>query len=328
VSTNTTLRDTVAVHVALDHVRPGGEPVLEGRGWAHGHHGELLQGVFEVGGSLHRGLATLPCPMFTTRARVRLSALEPELTVTPAWKTKALQAVRCTLHALGSPALGGQLVLDSNVDVGRGFGSSTSDVTAAIRAVLAALGRRMTPEEVARIAVSAEVAADPLMFDHMILFAHREGIPLEDFRVGMCGVEVLGIGLGRSEVDTLGLPPARYDVWEIECFRALRGLLRHGIVRRDVRAIGRVATASARINQRFLPDSRFTDLTAVAAESRAVGVQVAHSGNIAGLLFDPRDRDTGHAIALAGRRLAQRGLGETWRYSIREDDDGLAFTAS
>lgn len=327
-STAARLRGTVAMDLGTaDRSTARTAPVSTGQGWAQGHHGELLQGVFEVDGRLHRGLTTLPCPMFTTRARIWLAAGQTELTVAPAWKTKALDAVRCTLRALGMPPLGGHLELDGDIEVGRGFGSSSSDVTATIRAVLAAVGRRMTEEEVALTAVAAEAATDPVMFDNVVLFAHREGVPLEDFGTVMCPLEVLGVAVDRAAVDTLALPPARYTPWEIECFRALRGLLRHGMAWQDLRAIGRVATASARVNQRFLPDSRFDVLMAVAVDTRALGVQVAHSGNIAGLLFDPRDPDSGRSVALAARGLSQRGLHETWHYRIGEEgrvDDGTA----
>ncbi|MER6171731.1 GHMP kinase [Streptosporangium sp. NPDC001681] len=294
----------------------GRDQVLEGLGQAHGHHGELLQGVFEQGARLHRGLVTLPCPMFATRVRVDLTSREPELSVQPSWKTKALKAARVTLRECGAPLLGGRVTLESNVEVGRGFGSSTTDVTATIRAVLDALEREMSSERVARIAVEAEVAADPLMFDRMILFAHREGAVLEDFQARMCPVRVLGVSLGDGAVDTLELSPARYDPREIESFRLLRGTLRRAVLTGDLRAIGRVATASAKLNQRFLATPGFAALLSAASGSQAVGVQVAHSGTIAGLLFDPAEREVETRLGEAERHLLDHGFQEFWRYDF------------
>lgn len=291
--------------------------VLVSTGSAPSHHGELLQGVFEQAGRLRRGLVTLPCPLFASHANLRLSRWDPVLTVTPAWKTKALAAARGTLAALDMSSYGGRLELCGDVEVGRGLGSSTSDVTASILAVLAAAGRRLPPERIARIAVSAEVASDPLMFDRMLLFAQREGDVIEDFHRPMVPIEVVGFSFTDAKVDTLSLPPARYNPWELECFRALRGLLRRAAGRGDTAAIGRIATASARINQRFLPVPRFDRVLDIAAETSALGVQVAHSGAVAGLLFDTGHPRLERQVALATRRLAQLRFPPSWRYTAR-----------
>ncbi|MFJ7905260.1 GHMP kinase [Streptomyces sp. NPDC096198] len=293
---------------------------LLGTGTAPSHHGELLQGVFEDGGRLRRGLVTLPCPLFASNATVRLSPWEPELTVTPAWKTKALDAARNTLDFLGMSTYGGHLELRGDVAVGRGLGSSTSDVTAAILAVLAAVGRRLAPESIARIAVGAEAATDPLIYsDRMLLFAQREGAVIEDFHRPTLPFEVLGFSTVDKEIDTLSLPPARYNAWEIECFRALRGLMRRAIGRGDITELGRIATASARINQRFLAVPHFQRLQEIAEETEALGIQVAHSGTVAGLLFDPYRPRLEAQTALAARRLAELRLTDHWRYTAGSD---------
>jgi uncharacterized protein involved in propanediol utilization len=290
--------------------------VLTGTGTAPSHHGELLQGVFEDDGGLRRGLVTLPCPLFASNATVRLSRWEPELTVTPRWKTKALDAARATLRVLGMGDYGGELRMRGDVAVGCGLGSSTSDVTAAILAVLSAAGRDLPPERIARIAVGAETATDPLIyFDRMLLFAHREGAVIEDFHRPVPPLEVLGFSTTSQEIDTLALPRARYDAWEIECFRALRGLMRRAVARGDHRELGRVSTASARINQRFLPVPRFGRVLEIAEESGALGVQVAHSGTVAALLFAPHRPGLDRRTALAARRLAELRITDHWRYT-------------
>ncbi|KMS85458.1 MULTISPECIES: GHMP kinase [Streptomyces] len=293
---------------------------LLGTGTAPSHHGELLQGVFDDGGRLRRGLVTLPCPLFASNATVRLDRWETELTVTPSWKTKALRAARTTLEELGMGAYGGQLELRGDVAVGRGLGSSTSDVTAAILAVLDAVGRRLPPERIARIAVAAEAATDPLIYaDRMLLFAHREGAVIEDFHRPVPPLGVLGFSVTDEEIDTLALPPARYNAWEIECFRALRGLLRRAVAHADHAELGRISTASARINQRFLPVPRFDRLLEIAEESGALGVQVAHSGTVAALLFAPHGPRVEERTALAARRLAELRITDHWRYIAGSD---------
>ncbi|MFE9201149.1 hypothetical protein [Micromonospora sp. NPDC007230] len=294
------------------------------RGWgtAHGHHGELLQGVFEFAGSLHRGLVTLPCPIMSTEVSVVVTEETPEWTVHPPWKTKALLAARATADILGEKA-GGAVSVQSNIPTGFGMGSSTSDVTATVRAVLSAFGGTLPTDRIARIAVEAERAADPLMYDRMLLFAHREGLILEDFQVRMPRMKVIGFAARPEPIDTLALVPARYSRWEIESFRALRGMLRRGAAQGDVAALGRAATASARLNQRFLPIEHFPRLLQVTEETRAAGIEVAHSGSVAGLLYDAADPNLAGKIDRARRELFRIGISHTWEFFTDGDDERL-----
>ncbi len=290
-------------------------------GWArtYCHHGEILQGVFVVGAALRRGLVSLPCRLYHTEATAELRS-DGVWQVDPAWKTKSAEAARLTLSALGLHGFGALLRIESTVPVSRGFGSSTSDVTAVVHAVASAAHRHLSDGEVARLAVRAEVASDALMFDRPVLFAQREAVIIEDFCADLLDLHVLGFSTPRADdrVDTLRFPPARYDAWEIESFRAMRGLLRRGLVRRDARAVGAVATASARANQRHLPVHRFAELEALVADVGAVGLQVAHTGDIAGLLFDLRDERLTARLCDAEPALRELGFTDTWHFRSGE----------
>lgn len=286
-----------------------------GIGRAQAHHGELLQGVFEVSGRLTRALVTLPCGLFESKATVRLRAGDA-LRVVPAWRRKALRAAELTLERLGLSGLGGELVLRSSVPVGFGFGSSTADVVAAIRAVLAATGRSLGRREVAELAVLAEAASDPLMFERAVLFAQREGRILEDFGRPRLALEIVGFAArDGAGTDTLRTPLADYLPEEVAEFGRLRALARHAFRVGDARALGRVASASSRLNQRHLPIEAFSALQRLLAEVGAVGLQVAHSGNVAGLLFDAADACLERRIERARERLAALGIARTWRFT-------------
>ena len=293
----------------------------EGRGDAVGHHGELLQGVFrDADGRLHRGLLSLPCGMLRSDARFQLTS-GAGLTVEPAWKTKAARAAALTLEWAGVEPRGAHLVVHSNIPVGWGLGSSTSDVVATIRAVSAALGRPLTPEDTARLAVKAETASDSTIFGNSaLIFGHREGVVLHRFSGEVLDLRVVSINLdpGGKGVDTLAHAPARYDSEEIEEFQRLRASLERALATGDYRLLGEVATASARINQRFLPKPHFELLLEVMEASGAVGLQVAHSGTVAGLLFDPRTSDVEARLSKCQALLAERGFPGTWRFSSHD----------
>nr|WP_162689571.1 hypothetical protein [Streptomyces sp. ST1020] len=285
------------------------------------HHGEILQGVFEAGGRLHRGLITLPCPLYSSQAVFEPSTTAAGVSVKDPWRTKAVRAAELALRTLGGPYTGGVLRLASDIPLGRGFGSSTADVLASIGAVFRAAGQDPRPEQLAALAVAAETASDALMYPHRaVLFAHRRGESLEDLGGSLMRLTVLGFGTSPdgAGVDTLDLPPARYDVWEIEAFRPLLGMARRAVRTGDVALLGRVATASARLNQRHLPVPRLDDLLRLAEEVGAAGLQVAHSGDVAGLLFDPRCPDLDVRTARARARLAALGIHDTWCFGTDE----------
>jgi uncharacterized protein involved in propanediol utilization len=286
-----------------------------GVGRAGGHHGEILQGVFEVNGALVRGLVTLPCPRFEAEAGVVLQP-GPRVDVAPAWKLKARFAARMALDALGLEEMGARLIIRSATPVRRGFGSSTSDVVATIRAVCAAAGSELDEAGIAELAVLSETASDPLMFDGAVLFAQRDGVVLEDFGVPLPALAVVGFSTSPHEagISTLDFPPARYTPSEAEEFEGLRLRLRDGLARGDVAALGRVATDSARLNQRHLPVPGLPRLIRIAHRAGAAGVQVAHSGDVAGLLFDPEEEAVGRRLERARTLLAGAGITTTWAF--------------
>ena len=288
-----------------------------GRGAATGHHGEIFQGVHEApDGCLHRGLVSLPCSMFISKATFYPDS-SGIINVEPAWKVKASKAVKLALAFANKPTCGGLLRMRSNIPVGWGLGSSTSDVTAAIRATADALGQTIELKDIALLAVKAETASDSTMFNGCtVLFAQREGYVLEDFKGPLPRLEVVGFNVDPTNkgIETLSFSPAHYTWWEIETFKPMIGLLRRAIYTQDPKLVGQVATASAYINQTHLPKPCFEDLTRAVEIVKAVGLQVAHSGTVVGLLFDPSDADKERKINHAQDLIAEMGFGQTWRF--------------
>lgn len=282
----------------------------EGCGEAIGHHGELVQGIFEdQNGCLHRGLISLPCRHLKSKAKFKTQGGDT-LSVTPRHCEKAKRAAELALKTFARMTIRGHLTIESNIPVGRGMGSSTADVLASILAVLNYLAIQSTPHSVMEIAVSAETACDSTLFSQQaVLFAHREGFVIESFRKPLPPIDFISIDTALSQnVDTLSLNPAQYNAFEIGVFRPLRSAMRKAINDSDLRLLGRVATASALINERFLPKPRMYDIEAIATRYGALGVQVAHSGTVAGIMFDPANERTTENMDLAMRDLGKLGL--------------------
>jgi uncharacterized protein involved in propanediol utilization len=286
-----------------------------GRAVCYGHHGELFQGQIEdVSGRRRRCLVSLPCVSLRTEVTVE-PGLSSGWRIAPAHKAKTLRAVELTAAFLGAPDLGGTIAVSSNIEEGKGYGSSTADCVAAVRATASALGQKLSDEQTADLCVKAETASDNVMFDTVVLFAQREGVALEDYRRPFPALEVIGIDTDPSAfVDTLEYPPAAYEWHHIQMFTTLVGALRRAFASRDVALLGRVATASAIVNDEFLPKPMFAELLAVAAATSILGVAAAHSGTLVSLLLDPADPALPRKVEAVLREVEALGITEVSRF--------------
>ena len=124
---------------------------------APGTCGELAQGMLD--GILC--MVTCPIDVYST-ATVELSPGESGISA-PADSPKARRAVSATLDYLGAAGMEARLSLDSRLPRGKGMASSTADVAASITATGAALGRELSPAQVAEIALGVE-PSDGVMF--------------------------------------------------------------------------------------------------------------------------------------------------------------------
>lgn len=300
-----------------------------GVGYAPGHHGELLQGAFDDGtGRVRRALVTLPRPDRGSRAIFYPSQRHWGVVGTPEL-VKVRRAAILALRQFSThpaPAKGGQVEIISDVPRGVGMGSSTADVTATIRAVADYHGVTLSREEVGRLAVLAECAADSTMIDdRVVLFAHRDGVVLETLGHRLPPLLVVGCDTQPGvRVDTLGLPPADYDDREVATFGVLRSALRRAVATGDAALLGRVATASARINQRFLPKPGLEDLLELGRRHGGCGIQVAHSGTVAGLVFDARRPEAVEGARRCAAAVEELGLVST---GLIGTEPGLAARA-
>jgi uncharacterized protein involved in propanediol utilization len=318
-------QDNNARAIIDDAPRPGAEVwriadvlVSIGRGVATAHHGELFQGqIREAGGRLTRCLLSLPCTGLYSCV-----VFHPDDTgtprVQPPHKKKTRLAIELTLEYLDAAGIGGTAVVESNIKEGKGYGSSTADCVAAVRAVADALGQRLADEEVARLVVRAETASDNTMFAHAVLFAQREAIVVEHYTRPVPHMHVLGIDTDRDGiVDTLDYPPAVYSAYEIQVFHTLVAALRRAIRTQDVSLLGRVATASATVNQKFLPKPLFGEIQRLAEHVGALGVAVAHSGTVVSVLLDPANPRAPTQLATLRHQLGCLGITDSFLFQTR-----------
>jgi len=280
------------------------------------HCGEYFQGVTEaVSGSLRRCLVTQMASGFHCRAELYRTN-SPTLVCVPANRTKALRAAELTSAALGGnhgDTAGLLLRIRSDVPVGLGAGSSSSDCLAACRVIQKYHGVRLSPDIEYRICVAAENATDPIMFARCVLAAHREGQAIADLGSlpRLIAVTFDSDPLARG-IDTDLHPRARYNRDEIERLRTLLARLTLAIRIGDLGAIGIVSAQSAAINQRHLPNKAYWYLQNTPERLGAVGFSVAHSGTAASMLFDPSDNATSAAVEQFLTELRRLGYHRSW----------------
>jgi L-threonine kinase len=204
--------------------------------------------------------------------------------------SKSKVAFMRTLQRFGyHPRYDDQISISSNLPKGRGLGTSTADISATIYATARALGEKITPMEVAEIAISIE-PSNGTMFPGFHLFDHRGGAYYEDLSAKPYpNISVLVLGFD-GVVDTVAynedyradtIREMRYDHYE-----ALTAI-KQGFRYCNPEDIGYGATLSARCHQRILYKPYLETVIKMAKEVHAYGVNVAHSGTVVGVLLGP-----------------------------------------
>jgi uncharacterized protein involved in propanediol utilization len=260
---------------------------VQGKSTVTTHFGEILQGIFyDASGVLECALVTLRCPLFVASAEF-IPSNDIVLQVTPAKSVKALRAARLVLDHFNIKN-GGSLVLNSQIPVGIGAGSSTGDVVSSIQAVADAYSVYLTPQDIANLAVEAEYAIDPVMFEPLkteLLFAHRKGKIITHLPGTTPPLLALACIDGQP-IDTLANPKPAYNKTHIAEFDTLKDKLVKAISGSNSNALAEVATRSAELNQSFLAKPNFEATIKIAEKYGAIGVSVSHSGSAVSILFD------------------------------------------
>ncbi len=260
---------------------------------APGTCGELVQGM--TGGS--HFLVTCPINQFS-KATVTLRAGDGGRSAAevsgidhlPKAREAVFKALAELAPRVGAVGLTAEVAIANPIPAGKGMGSSSADITAAVGAVGMAGGQPFSPEAIARIALSVE-PTDGVMLPGIALFDHRCGSVTESLGPPP-PMEVIVIDTGGT-VDTLEFNRVdRTDLWGKVASRTDEALelVREGIRRGDPALVGRGATISAMAGH--LPEaSEWVERAAAFADEQGVvGINVAHSGTVVGILLDARQR--------------------------------------
>jgi len=243
--------------------------------------GELVQGTL-AGVNFH-----ITCPIaFFSDLTVEIIANKPGI-IFPKGFEKSARAVELTLKALMINQWGATITVNNSLPAGKGMASSTADITAACYATACAVGREITPDQVAGIALAIE-PSDGIMFPGLHLFDHVRG-RISQGLGQVRGLGILMIDLG-GQVDTVAFN-TRKDLVEAnrakeEVVMEALNLVREGLKTGKLELVGKGATLSSRANQSILMKKELPRLEELVDKLGLLGVNVAHSGTVAGLLFE------------------------------------------
>lgn len=212
------------------------------------------------------------------------------------FRRKATEAMYKTLAYYGEPAAIGDafsIEIRSHIPLAKGMASSTADIAATAVATALLLGKKLTGDQLARICASIE-PTDSTIFKNFTLFDHLQGIRMESFHWHP-DLDVLVLEPERT-VDTQIFRMRDYTKERLEAQpkveEALR-IFRESVEKQDLSLLGKAATMSALANQKILPKEKLEEIIDISQKTGCLGVNVAHSGTVVGILLekDKADRE-------------------------------------
>ncbi|WZL71780.1 hypothetical protein QBE52_11740 [Clostridiaceae bacterium 35-E11] len=209
-------------------------------------------------------------------------------------KKKAIQAIYKTLDYFQEPHIIGDHIgvhITSRIPVAKGMASSTADIAATAVATAALLGKTLSEDTLAQICADIE-PTDSTIFKEWTLFDHLKGVRIKSFEWNP-KLDVLVLE-GRDRLNTVNF--RKHD------FKALRmknkskveeayKVFQQSFTKKDYALLGKAATMSSLANQNILPKRHLEDIIESAVKVGCYGVNVAHSGTVIGILFDPKKVD-------------------------------------
>jgi len=279
--------------------RPGAR---EGQGTAPGTCGEFIQGILPDGTPFH-----VTCPINKSANVVAKLRPARELSVIGLSEhhRKLGLAIEYTVERLDLGPTEVTIRHWSDIDIGKGMGSSTADVLSGIRAVANAAGERLDVAEEGALAARVE-SSDGSMYPGIAAVNHKtcELVKAWDWYPEF----VIVMLVPHDSVDTQSIGFAGQEQLATE-YEVLLENMDRAISERSLANFAAQSTRSAGLNERFLLSPYCCNLSDRLDEFGALGVNVGHTGTVCGLLF---------ANTEAGRLRASEAC-----FAVRREFDDL-----
>ena len=274
-----------------------------GVGVSHGKFGELLQGVLP-----HKNtnfLVTLPIKRYSV-VEFHCNAHDTNAIIYPPHKTKAFSLVTKVMEYFGL-SCGWKLTIDSELEEGKGLGSSTADMVACARAISQATGRGLSIEVFLEFLREIE-PSDGVMYNGVTCFYHRK-VSLHSQLDYLSELMVVGVDEG-GVVDTIKFNQESRlcSADEKHEYSKLLDEMISAIKKKDLSKVGSIATRSAILHQKNQPKKNLSFLTDLSHTVEALGVVVAHSGTYIGIALDGNHPNYVKQLSFVESKLLEHSL--------------------
>lgn len=249
-----------------------------------GSCGELIQGMMgEV-----NFLVTCPVNCYSLVSIKKNNS--GNISVNVSGKIKLLSAVHETIKMYNLDNESGyEIILESDLPIGKGMASSTADMTAAIIATGIINNKYFSENEIAKILLKIE-PSDGIFYQGVVAFDHIHGSYYE--KVGDSFKANFLIYDYGGEVDTIKFNSdpdlKRKNIEKIPVIEKAYFMIKESFVNKDIKKLGEAITLSSLENQKILYKENLEDIIKLAYSCDAYGVNIAHSGTLIGILNDEK----------------------------------------
>ena len=256
--------------------------------------GELLQGQYDGAPFL----VSLPIQNYVRATFYPGGAGE---LVTSPQKIKVRRILRRLMNEYQIP-FEGTLLLEQSLPEGKGFATSTADMVAACRAISKAYRLNLLPQHISSLLVQVE-PTDGIMYNEVVAYGHHHGDVLAALGQ-LPPLRIVGVDRGgRIDTVTYNQYAEPYTIQEEAEYEQLLLMLQDAFRSGDSERIGYVATRSAEMHQKRLPHPDFERMKELCQEVGGLGVVIAHSGTLAGILLDASSADYIQKEKTLGERM-------------------------
>ncbi len=223
---------------------------------------------------------------------------------------KAELALKTTVSYMGFEDFPLGLALESQLPTGKGMAASTADIVAVIQAVSAAIDEELEPEEIAEIAAGIE-PTDGIFYPGIVRMNYMTGELLQSY--GNAPKMIIAMFDTGGTINTVEFH-SEYHGHEDSPQELLDAIDRLDTDFSDWQ-IAKVATLSALANQRLVRKPHLEEIIDYVQSLGALGVNVAHSGTMMGVLFaaDESMKRVLECVRLIGEKFPQLEYFETER---------------
>lgn len=178
------------------------------------------------------------------------------------------------------------LYINSKIPKGKGFASSTADLSAIYNGLLKLTDRKFNEEEFVKHCLKIE-PTDSIIFDKATIFDYKKGTVKE--KVNSYFKFYVLCFVGENVVDTV-----EYNKKELEPLKNIDDLiieLREAFKNRDTKKLAKVSTESIVRNQHRLKYNNLEEVLEINNLIGGLGIIGAHSGDMLGIIFENIDEE-------------------------------------